>query len=340
MKMYLCRPIVNNVKMYNVAVIAGGDSGEYEVSLKTADNIFNQLNRELFNPYLILFKGSDWSYTDKQGVKYQINKNDFTLSLPAETIRFDVAFIAIHGTPGENGKLQSYFEMIKQPYTGCNSFTSALTFNKYFCNVAADALGIPISASLHFYRNDEIDVERIEKVCGYPCFVKSCNSGSSVGVTKVHGRDELAKACEEAFKYDSQLMVEKFVRGREFTCGVTSVYGDVRVLAVTEVVATNEFYDYDAKYSAVGHKLITPAELPQEAEEAIRRYSTRLFHHLECKGVVRFDFILSENDGIPYFLEVNTIPGQTAMSIVPGQVVYNKLDIKDFYTKMVLEALK
>lgn len=326
--------------MYNVAVIAGGDSGEYEVSLRTADNIFNQLDRALFNPYLINFKGSAWTYTDANGSVFDIDKNDFSLNLKGEKVKFDVAFIAIHGTPGENGKLQSYFEMIRQPYTGCNSFSSALTFNKYFCNISAAALGIPVSDSLHFYRNDEIDAERIERVCGYPCFVKSCNSGSSVGVTKVHGRDELANACEEAFKYDSQLMVEKFVRGREFTCGVTSVYGDVRVLAVTEVVATNEFYDYDAKYSDVGHKLITPAVIPQETEDAIRRYSTRLFHHLECKGVVRFDFIVSQENGIPYFLEVNTIPGQTALSIVPGQVTYNKLNLKDFYTNMVLEALK
>lgn len=326
--------------MYNVAVIAGGDSGEYEVSLRTADNIFNQLDSKLFNPYLVHFRGTDWSYTDAKGTKYAIDKNDFSLNIDGKKITFDVAFIAIHGTPGENGKLQSYFEMLKQPYTGCGSFCSALTFNKYFCNVAADALGIPISPSLHFYRNDEIDAERIKKVCGYPCFVKSCNSGSSVGVTKVHGREELDKAVEEAFKYDSQLMVEKYVRGREFTCGVTSVYGDVRVLAITEVVATNEFYDYDAKYSAVGHKLITPAELPKKAEEAIRRYSTRLFHHLECKGVVRFDFIVSEDDGVAYFLEVNTIPGQTALSIVPEQVRFNNLDLKEFYTKMVMEALQ
>lgn len=339
LKLYFCRLYILFI-MYNVAVIAGGDSGEYEVSLRTADNIFNQLDSKLFNPYLVHFRGTDWSYTDAKGTKYAIDKNDFSLNIDGKKITFDVAFIAIHGTPGENGKLQSYFEMLKQPYTGCGSFCSALTFNKYFCNVAADALGIPISPSLHFYRNDEIDAERIEKVCGYPCFVKSCNSGSSVGVTKVHGREELDKAVEEAFKYDSQLMVEKYVRGREFTCGVTSVYGDVRVLAITEVVATNEFYDYDAKYSAVGHKLITPAELPKKAEEAIRRYSTRLFHHLECKGVVRFDFIVSEDDGVAYFLEVNTIPGQTALSIVPEQVRFNNLDLKEFYTKMVMEALQ
>lgn len=325
--------------MYNVAVIAGGDSGEYEISLKTADNIFNQLDRNIFNPYLIHFKGADWSYTDENGEKYQIDKNDFSLTIKNQKLKFDVAFIAIHGTPGENGKLQSYFEMIKQPYTGCCSFSSALTFNKFYCNLAVAELGIPISPSLHFYKDDEIDFENIEKVCGYPCFVKSCNSGSSVGVTKVHDRSELAGAFEEAFKYDNQLMVEKFVRGREFTCGVTSAYGDIRSLTVTEVVASNEFYDYNAKYTAVGHKLLTPADITEEQTARIKRYAEKIFYNLDCKGVVRIDFILSEDDGVAYFLEVNTIPGQTALSIVPGQVTYNNLDIKEFYTKLVLEAL-
>lgn len=326
--------------MYNVAIIAGGDSGEYEISLKTADNIFNQLDRSLFVPYLVHFKGADWSYTAEDGSVYQIDKNDFSLTVEGRKVRFDVAFIAIHGTPGENGKLQSYFEMIQQPYTGCGSFSSALTFNKYYCNLAVKDLGIPISPSLHFYNTDPIDYEQIEVVCGYPCFVKSCNSGSSVGVTKVHDRGELADAFAEAFKYDNQLMVEKFVRGRELTCGVTSAYGEVRTLAVTEVVASNEFYDYDAKYTAVGHKLLTPAALSEEETDRISRYAQTIFHHLDCKGVVRVDFILSADDGVAYFLEVNTIPGQTAMSIVPGQVVYNNLDIKEFYTNIVMEALK
>ncbi len=325
--------------MYNVAVIAGGDSGEYEISLKTADNIFHQLDKSLFNPYLIHFKGADWTYKDEQGTVCQVDKNDFSLNLPGGRIRFDVAFIAIHGTPGENGKLQAYFEMIGQPYTGCGVFSSALTFNKYYCNLAVAALGIPISPSLHFYDSDPIDYGQIEAVCGYPCFVKSCNSGSSVGVTKAHDREEIGHAFEEAFKYDNQLMVEKFVRGRELTCGVTSVYGDIRTLAVTEVVASNEFYDYDAKYTAVGHKLLTPADITEEQTSLVKQYAENIFHNLDCKGVVRVDFILSADDGKAYFLEVNTIPGQTAMSIVPGQVEYNKLDIKEFYTKMVMEAL-
>ena len=326
--------------MYNIALIAGGDSGEYEVSLRTGDNIYQMMDKSLFNPYLIHFKGSAWTWKDPEGNIHPIDKNDFSLMVDGKKITFDVAFIAIHGTPGENGKLQSYFEMLGIPYTGCGSFSSALTFNKYYCNLAVSALGIPISPSLHFYRSDSIDYAAIEQVCGYPCFVKSCNSGSSVGVTKVHNVGELDKAFEEAFKYDNQLMVEKFVRGREMTCGVTAVYGQVQTLAITEVVATNEFYDYDAKYSAVGHKLLTPADISPEHQELLKKYSERIFHHLDCKGVVRVDFIISEDDGIPYFLEINTIPGQTALSIIPDQVRRQGLDLVDFYTRLIKEALQ
>lgn len=325
--------------MYNIALIAGGDSGEYEVSLRTADNIFQMLDKNLFKPYLIHFKGSEWTWKGHDGSLYPIDKNDFSLMVAGEKITFDIVFIAIHGTPGENGKLQSYLEMLGLPYTGCGSFCSALTFNKYYCNLAVAALGIPIAPSLHFYRTDPVDYAQIEAVCGYPCFVKSCNSGSSVGVTKVHSAEELAGAFAEAFKYDNQLMVEKFVRGREMTCGVTSVYGSVQTLAITEVVASNEFYDYDAKYSAVGHKLLTPAAIRPEDEALLRKYSECIFHNLDCKGVVRVDFIISEDDGKPYFLEINTIPGQTALSIIPDQVKFKQLDLTDFYTRLAMEAL-
>ena len=325
--------------MYKVALIAGGDSGEYEVSLKTADNIFNQLDKELFEPYLIHFKGSDWHYKASDGQIFQIDKNDFSLTVDDRKIVFDVAFIAIHGTPGENGKLQSYFEMIHLPYAGCTSFPSALTFNKFYCNLAVAQLGIPIAPSLHFYAGDSIDIEHIEEVCGYPCFVKSCNSGSSVGVTKVHCREELSHAFEEALKYDNQLIVEKMIHGRELACGVTSAYGDVKMLAITEIVAHNEFYDYDAKYTDVGHSLITPAEISTDMEQLVKQYAELVFRQLDCKGVVRVDFILDEEAKTPYFLEINTIPGQTALSIIPAQVKSRGLDIKQFYTKIVLEAL-
>lgn len=325
--------------MYKIAVIAGGDSGEYEVSLRSGDNIFQQLDKSLFEPYLIHFKGKDWHYTAADGREFQIDKNDFSLTMDGRKITFDLAFVAIHGTPGENGKLQSYFEMIGQRYVGCGFFPSALTFNKFYCNLAVAQLGIPIAPSLHFYAGDPIDVERIEEVCGYPCFVKSCNSGSSVGVTKVHNREELIPAFEEALKYDNQLIVEKMIHGRELACGVTTAYGSVRMVAITEIVAHNEFYDYDAKYTDVGHSLITPADIAPDMQALVKQYSETVFRQLDCKGIVRVDFILDEEAGIPYFLEVNTIPGQTALSIIPAQLKSRGLDVKQFYTKLVKEGL-
>lgn len=325
--------------MYKIAVVAGGDSGEYEVSLKTADNVFQQLDKTLFEPYMILFKGTDWHYETPDGQLIQIDKNDFSLTLDGRKILFDAVFIAIHGTPGENGKLQSYFEMIKMPYVGCRSFPSALTFNKFYCNLAVKQLGVPIAPSLHFYAGDPMDIERIEEVCGYPCFVKSCNSGSSVGVTKVHGREELKTAFEEALKYDNQLIVEKMIHGRELACGVTAVYGDVKMLAITEIVAHNEFYDYDAKYTDVGHSLITPADIAPDMQVLVKQYVELVFRQLDCKGIVRVDFILDEEAKTPYFLEVNTIPGQTALSIIPAQVKSQGLDVREFYTKLLMEAL-
>jgi D-alanine-D-alanine ligase len=325
--------------MYRIAVIAGGDSGEYEVSLRSGDNIFQQLDKTLFEPYLIHFKGSDWHHKTADGRVFQIDKNDFSLTIDGQKIVFDIAFIAIHGTPGENGKLQSYFEMIKMPYVGCTSFPSALTFNKFYCNLAVAQLGVPIAPSLHFYAGDPIDIERIEEVCGYPCFVKSCNSGSSVGVTKVHGREELKTAFEEALKYDNQLIVEKMIHGRELACGVTTAYGGVKMLAITEIVAHNEFYDYDAKYTDVGHSLITPANIAPDMQELVKKYAELVFRQLDCKGIVRVDFILDEEARKPYFLEVNTIPGQTALSIIPAQVKCLGLDVREFYTKLVKEAM-
>lgn len=325
--------------MYKIAIIAGGDSGEYEISLKTADNIFNQLDKTIFEPYLIHFKSKDWTYLAPNGEKIQIDKNDFSLTIENEKISFDAVFIAIHGTPGENGKLQSYFEMIGVPYVGCGSFCSALTFNKYHCNLAVAKLGIPVSPSLFYYDWMEIDYEKIESVCGYPCFVKSCNSGSSVGVVKVHNRDEIKPAFEEAFKYDNQLLVEKMVVGQELACGVTSAYGNVDMIAITEIIANNDFYDYDAKYTDIGHKLVTPANISAQAQALVKQYAEQIFRQLDCKGVVRVDFILDEKTQTPYFLEINTIPGQTVLSIIPAQLNYKNLNIKHFYTKIIEETL-
>jgi len=322
-----------------IALLAGGNSGEYDISLKTAANIQNLLDITQFKTYLIVVKGNLWVYTDTSGEQFLVNKDDFSITVHGKQIVFDVAFIAIHGDPGENGKLQAYFEMMQIPYTGCDSFCSALTFNKYFCNIAVANCGVPISPSLHFYMDDIILYDEVMNYCGLPCFVKPCNSGSSVGVSKACNREELIDAIALAFKEDQQVIVERFVPGRELTCGVTTWKNEVRALAVTEIKSKKEFYDFEAKYSPGFLELVTPAEINLLVEEKVKRYSETIYKKLGCKGVVRIDFILDpENE--PVFLEINTIPGQTAMSIIPRQLAYNNISLQEFYAGLIFDTLQ
>ena len=324
--------------MKKIALITGGNSGEYEISLLSAENIFNRLDKSKYEPYKILLKGNSWSYTDSEGHTTEVDRNDFSITLKGEKITFDAVFIAIHGNPGENGRLQGYFDMMGIPYTGCDMLSSALTFNKFYCNIVVKALGVPVSPSLHFFKGDTIDFQKVGEVCGYPCFVKSCNSGSSVGVTKVHGENELAAAIDEAFKYDDQLLIEKMIHGREIACGVARVNGKIQPLVVTEIVTKTEFYDYTCKYSDGLHDLITPADFPADVTQRIYDYAVKVYRELNCGGIVRVDFIVTP-DGTPYFLEINTIPGQTAMSIIPSQVETLGLDLTEIYSQLIEEAL-
>jgi D-alanine-D-alanine ligase len=329
--------IVKSKLMKKVALLAGGNSGEYEISLKTAANIQNQLDITQFETYLIIVKGNNWVYTNAAGERFYVNKDDFSLAIHGKHIVFDVAFIAIHGDPGENGKLQAYFEMLQIPYSGCDSFCSALTFNKYFCNNAVEKCGVPISPSLHFFKNDIILYDDVIHFYGLPCFVKPCNSGSSVGVTKAHTREELVAAIALAFETDTQVMVERFVPGRELTCGVTTWQGKVKALAVTEIKSKKEYYDFEAKYTPGFLEMVTPAEIDSVVEEKVKKYSETIYKKLGCKGVVRVDFILNpENE--PIFLEINTIPGQTAMSIIPKQLAYNNISLQEFYGNLLLDC--
>ena len=324
--------------MQRIALLAGGNSGEYEISLKTAANIKNQLDATQFETWLIIVKGAQWFYTDEAGNRFYVNKDDFSLTVHGKSIVFDVAFIAIHGDPGENGKLQGYFEMMQIPYTGCDSFCSALTFNKYFCNIAVQNCGISISPSLHFFKEDVIIYDDVIDYCEFPCFVKPCNSGSSVGVTKAHDREELIAAINLAFQEDTQIMIERFISGRELTCGVTLWQGKVKALAVTEVKTKKEFYDFEAKYTPGFLELVTPAEIEQSVEEKVKQYSEIIYKKLGCKGVVRIDFILN-SDNEPIFLEINTIPGQTAMSIIPKQLAHNNIPQWEFYADLIHQSL-
>lgn len=328
----------NLIKMKKIAILAGGNSGEHDISLQTAQNIFSILDKNIFIPYFIHIKGKDWNFINEKKEKFPIDKNDFSLTLQGEKIQFDAIFNAIHGTPGEDGKLQGYFDMLNIPYTGCDLFSSALTFNKFFCNITVKHFGIPIYPSLHFYKNDKIDYDTIIQFCQFPCFIKPCNSGSSVGITKAHNREELVQAMGEAFRYDEQLMVEKFIEGKEVTCGVGRINGQVKSLAVTEITSENEFYDFESKYTDHLHAMETPANISSKSTQKIIEYSEIIYQRLGCKGVVRIDYIVTPNDE-PIFLEINTIPGQTSMSIIPHQIEYLGMNLSNFYTEIILEAL-
>lgn len=338
--------LINNVRLYpktkhctemkkNIAIFAGGDSGEYEISLKSGKVIEKNIDKTYFNTWFIHVKGRSWTYQLPDGQLVEIDKNDCSLALPGGKIIFDAIFIAIHGTPGENGILQGYFELMKIPYTSSDVLTSALTFNKSFCNRVVMTHGVQVSPSVHIFSDDQYDVNGIIKAVGLPCFIKPCNSGSSVGMSKVNTLEELKPAIELAFQYDDQVLIEHFIKGREITCGVFRTEGNVITLPITEVVSKKEFFDYEAKYTTGMSEEITPADIDEEVAKKCRATSTFLYRRLNCKSVVRFDYIFNE-DGL-FFLEVNTIPGQSENSIVPQQARCMGLSITDLYTLLLNE---
>jgi D-alanine-D-alanine ligase len=321
----------------NIAVVTGGNSGEYEISLRSGANIANSLDKSLYNSYLIHLRKSDWTYQDFQGKVHAIDKNDFSLFVNDEKIRFDCVFIAIHGNPGEDGKLQGYFEMLEIPYIGCDVMVSALTFNKNYCNRVVQSYGVQIAPSVHLFRDEPIDEAAIVKAVGLPCFVKPCNSGSSVGLSKVNHISDLKTALMCAFEQDNQVLIEQFVKGREITCGVTKTGGKVQSLAITEVICKKEYFDFEAKYNPALAEEITPAQIPQAIEQQCKRTSEKIYAVLGCKGIARIDYIYNEN-GL-FFIEINTIPGQTNESIVPKQVRFLGLNFGDLCTQFIEEAI-
>ena len=321
----------------NIAVVTGGNSGEYEISLKSGHNVAQSLNKNLYNVYVIHLRGKDWTYTDSDNTVYSINKNDFSLAIDTQTILFDCVFIAIHGNPGEDGRLQGYFDMLKIPYTGCDVMTSSLTFNKNYCNRVVASYGIKVAPSVSLFKDEMIDEPAILDVVGLPCFVKPCNSGSSVGMSKVKTLEELLPAIRLAFEYDNQVLIEQFIQGREITCGVMKYNNKVQSLAVTEIVSKKEYFDFEAKYDPSLADEITPAGIPLEMELLCRQTSEKIYHFLGCKGITRADYIYNES-GL-YFIEVNTIPGQTNESIIPKQVRYLGLNFTDLCTSFIEEAI-
>lgn len=301
--------------MENIAIVSGGFSGESVISIKSAKYVADNLDSDLYKGFVIIIDRSGWYYTTTDNQRIEINKNDFSLQIQDEKINFSKIFNIIHGDPGENGKLTSYFELLGLPSTSCDSMVGALTFNKAFCNKVVGGLGVNIAAEVYLNKGDSINSEDIIKIVGLPCFVKPNSGGSSIGMSKVKNMEELKPAIERAFQEDSQVLIEEFVKGREVTCGIIKTKGKTHILPLCEVVSKKEYFDYEAKYNPDLAEEIIPAPISTDFETTIKNTTSFLYNRLGCKGVVRMDYIITENN--VYFLEVNTIPGLSSASIVP-----------------------
>lgn len=321
----------------NIALMAGGYSGEYSVSLEGAKQIEDNL-KEDYNIYKIILVKQDWYY-EKDNKKYSVEKSDFTLNIEGKKIAFDAAFIIIHGTPGENGLLQGYFEMLDIPYTTCDSLTSAITFDKVVCNaVVKDLNVVNVANNYSIYDYQKIDTKEILSKVALPVFVKPSQGGSSIGMTKVKQEKDLESAIKKAFTVHNKVIIEQGISGREFACGVFTIDKEVVVLPVTEIVSKKEFFDYEAKYEGLSDEIV-PAPINDELKDRIQQTTKKVYKGLNCKGVCRIDFIYDNKNDKLFFLEVNTTPGQSLHSIVPNQVRAYGKDVRWLYNQQLKEIL-
>lgn len=322
----------------NIAVVYGGDSSEYVVSVKSSKNVYESINPEIYNVWKVQMKGLDWQVMENDQVVAPVDKNDFSFKRNNEKINFDFAYITIHGTPGEDGKLQGYFDMVKVPYSTCGVYSSALTFNKYFCSNYLRNFGVPMAKSIRLFKGDAVDVDQLVNELGLPLFVKPNAGGSSFGVTKVKEKGQLLEALEIALKESTDILVEQFIDGKEFTCGLVKLSGNEMIFPVTEVIPQNEFFDYEAKYTHGKTDEITPARISKELTQKVQQLSSRIYDWCDCSGIVRIDYILKDNEF--YFLEVNTTPGMTATSFVPQQIAAMERKLGDILGLIIEDKLK
>ncbi|WP_345990679.1 D-alanine--D-alanine ligase [Chryseobacterium sp. Chry.R1] len=321
----------------SVAVVMGGYSDEYVVSLKSGQLIYDSLDRNLYDVYKVVVLKDKWYFLDQNEKEYPINKGDFSVTLEDnEQLKFDVCFNIIHGTPGENGILQAYWDAIGQTYTGCDFYQSALTFNKKDTLAVLSKYGIPSAKSIYLRKGENINVDEIVDYLGLPLFVKPNQSGSSLGITKVKEKSELLPATEVAFKEDHEILIESFLDGMEVSVGVIDFKGETIVLGITEIVPTNEFFDYEAKYEGASEE-ITPARIDEETTKRVEEISKKAYDSLGMSGFSRSEYILM--DGIPYMLEMNTNPGFSPASILPQQAKHYGISIMDLCGNEVEKAL-
>jgi D-alanine-D-alanine ligase len=321
----------------NVAVVMGGYSDEYKVSLKSGQLIFDSLDRELYNVYKVVVLKDEWYFLDENDNKKPINKADFSADLGnGESLKFDACFNIIHGTPGENGILQAYWDAVGQKYTGCDFYQSALTFNKKDTLAVLSKYGIPSAKSIYLRKGEAISDDEIVEKLGLPVFVKPNQSGSSLGISKVKEKSELNAAIEFAYKEDDEILIESALAGMEVSVGVLDYKGEVIVLGITEIVPDKEFFDYEAKYEGASQE-ITPARIDEETRKKVEEIAIKAYKSLGMSGFSRSEYIIV--DGIPHMLEMNTNPGFSPASLLPQQAKIYGISIKDLCGNEVEKAL-
>ncbi|MBI4930133.1 MAG: D-alanine--D-alanine ligase [Bacteroidetes bacterium] len=320
----------------NIAVVTGGYSGEAVISLQSAEVVIKYLDAGKYNCYKIILTKEKWILS-QDGKEFSVDKNDFTVAVGGKRIKFDCAFMALHGTPGEDGKLQGYFDMIGMPYTSCGVTVSSLTFNKAFTVATLGRLGVNTAQSMVTNKKDKLSADDILSKVSLPCFVKPNEGGSSIGATKVKHKEELIPAVNLALKEGEEAIIEEFIEGTEITCGVISYKGKVKALAITEIVCHTEFFDFYAKYKDKATEEITPARIPLVIEAECKNLSEYIYKALGCKGMIRIDYIVKKNK--LYMLEVNSIPGMTERSLLPQQAEYAGISRKELFGNAVEEAL-
>jgi D-alanine-D-alanine ligase len=321
----------------NIAIIMGGYSSEYLISLKSGGVVYDSLPKISYNAYCIHIFKDKWVYVAEDLTERPVDKADFSINVAGSKINFDCVFNAIHGSPGEDGLMQAYFELLSIPHTSCSMYQAALTFNKRDCLSALKPYGILAANSYFLNVGDAIDSTAIEKAVGFPCFVKANKAGSSFGVTKVYSKADLPNAIETAFKEDDELIIESFLDGTEVSVGVIRYKGEVTVLPITEIVTENDFFDYEAKYLGKS-KEITPARLSTAQETDVRKVAKKIYEVLKLDGFSRSEFIFKDNK--PHFLEINTIPGLTKESILPQQASQAGISLPDLFDNAIRQALQ
>ncbi len=320
----------------NIAIIAGGNSSEFPVSIRSAEQIAGELDPDKYNVYKIIIKGTTWILEDEKTEQTTVNKDDFSCNTPTGKLKFDCALITIHGTPGEDGKLQGYFESLNIPYTSSGILSSSLTFNKKATKLFLKSFGILSPASVYLCKGELLNTETIIDKLGFPVFVKPNQSGSSFGVTKADNETTLEKAISHAFEEGDEIIIEEFIEGSEITCGLLKTGSKEIIFPLCEIVSKNEFFDYEAKYTPSKAEEIIPARISADKTRECQSLTSYIYSAVDCKGIVRIDFILS-NDKF-YFLEVNTIPGMSGESIVPKMAREHGISLRDLFTMIIDDA--